>query len=201
MYETPHRDNCIYLEHHAQFALKSCRLTNHSHRCTLSSRKGIVMKARYCTLIVAASALIMTVFCACSPSEYQTVTIEELIANTSLYNGQKVTVVGEYKPKLDVACIPECPTCYKEEIVDTYMPYYWEIYPVIRDEQQKITFHQKSLDDGYEFPNLSEGQTIEIKGTVIAQTYRPSSCCECGADGIIRTYRSLLLEAHTIEVK
>ena len=128
------------------------------------------------TLIIAATAL-----CACAPgeppatSEYTPVTIGELIANTTKYDGQKVSISGRYTT--NIPGYHSCPTVdinSSPEISEEY-----RVYPslwVISDNDGRVgvVVIMRGIETST-LPNYIENERIEVRG--IARAVNVSSRC------------------------
>lgn len=137
--------------------------------------------------VLALAVLVFTAFCACGPPEYQPVTIDELIANTSVYDGQKVTVTGEYidLDKFHCNMIEPVPLLGEEECtnppyVDKYSPYFVGPWGISSggSEGNIVAFIFQCDADECEPPDFKEGQEIEVRGVVEATVFIGCDC-EC----------------------
>ena len=135
------------------------------------------MRGRFYILAIATLIIAAVAFCACSPaeqpatSEYTPVTIAELIANTTKYDGKKVSVSGEYA--LLTQGIPGC-----IPVNSNRSPEYRDDYKIfpstwgISDSGSAIgtaVFRPDGVQTGA-LPNYKEGDKLELKGIAVATT-------------------------------
>ena len=129
------------------------------------------------------------------PAEYQTVTIKDLISDTTKYGGQKILVVGRFTD-MSSRSIPQCVpvgTGVNPETRDIYRTYLstWGI----SDQDGKISvdvIDENGVHDST-MPNYKEGQEIELRGIARATTVADY----CSRD--IR-YKSVYIEVNANDI-
>ena len=141
------------------------------------------MRGRFGILAVSTLLTVALASCACAPaeppatSEYTLLTIAELIANTTKYDGQKVSISGRYTT--NIPGYHSCPTVdinSSPEISEEY-----RVYPslwVISDNDGRVGVGVVVIMRGIEtstLPNYIENERIELRG--IARAVNVSSRC------------------------
>ena len=129
-------------------------------------------------------------------SEYQTVTIRELVSDTTAYDGQKVLVRGEFRD-MSGRPIPACEptgTGKDPEIRESYRIYYrsWGVSDVSGTVGVRV-IDKNGVGISRPLPNYEEGQQIELRGIARASTVQAT----CNRD--VR-YRSLYLEVNAADI-
>ncbi len=158
------------------------------------------MKNIYILIWLVSALILMAVFIQQirdikKPTDYQTVSIKELISNTTKYDGQKILVRGKFtdmRKRPIPMCVP-IGTGESPEIRESYKTYpsTWGVFN--QDGEIGVDVIDENGVQISTMPNYKEGQKIELRGIVRSTTVADY----CDRD--IR-YRSVYIEVNIKDI-